>query len=239
MKKTLIVLAVLLINSIAGMQQASAQIAGESWLSSLTKRNDVQGVQFGLRTGLNFPTLVESEEWFNFSSYTGFHVGIIADIPLSSGWYIQPGLYFENKGANTLYEDDYYDYTQKCKFGLAYIDIPVLLSYRFNLSDAMQLHLNAGPFIGFGVLGKLTGTYHDYDAGESGNIISFNPFTENGYSDEAFFSRFDAGLSLGAGVSVGKIYFGLKYDLGMINLLDDSDRTVKTSTFGITLGVNF
>jgi hypothetical protein len=91
MKKALIVLAVLLINSIAGIQQAVAQNAtGGSWFGNLTKRSDVQGVQFGIRTGLNFPIFVSDEGSGRWVSYTGFHVGLIADIPLSSSWYIQP-----------------------------------------------------------------------------------------------------------------------------------------------------
>ncbi|MDR3286922.1 MAG: PorT family protein [Prevotellaceae bacterium] len=233
MKKTLIVLAVLLINSIAGTQQASAQIAGESWLSSFTKRNDTQGVQFGVRAGLNFPTLNGEQDEGN-SSYLGVHFGLIVDIPLSSNLYIQPGLYLENKGC--IYK--YYDYEDganvSVRNGLAYIDIPVLLSYRIDLSDALQLHLNAGPFVGFGVFGTITYTWSMPGYGDETD-------KDDAFGKDSSFSTFDTGLSLGAGLSFGKIYCGLKYDFGLVNIMkEDTDYYArKTGTFGITLGLNF
>jgi hypothetical protein len=111
---------------------------------------------------------------------------------------------------------------------MAYFDVPVLLSYRLALSDNMQLHLNAGPFVGFGAFGTTSANY-DGDA-----------YSEDTFGEETF-SRLDAGISLGAGVSVGKIYFGLKYDLGMINILKEAEEGfyVHSRVFGITVGLNF
>jgi hypothetical protein len=219
MKKTLIVLAVLLINSIAGIQQATAQRTGQIISEDkLIKSNpgSSRGVQWGIRAGLNLPTF-EGSEW---GPYTGFHVGVIVDIPLSSNWYIQPGLYFENKGASSHGAEGY------GHVGMLCFDEQVLMSYRLSLSKKMKLHLNAGHFAGIGVFGTTTIHYGE----ERGNVDTFDDL----------FSRFDAGVSLGTGLSIGHIYFGLKYDLGMINILSNSDDySVKTNTFGLTLGYNF
>jgi hypothetical protein len=111
---------------------------------------------------------------------------------------------------------------------MAYFDVPVLLSYRLALSNNLQLHLNAGPFAGFGAFGT-TRVRYTYN----GETYSEDTF------DEAF-SRLDAGVNIGAGLSFGKIYFGLKYDFGLINILKDTDDYyVHSRVFGITVGLNF
>lgn len=105
-----------------------------------------------------------------YSSGTGFTVGVIADIPLTNNLYLQTGLNYttfsmknnfkgeydsdEIKMSDATYVEGtaYDDFSEK--YSLSYLEIPLLLSYRFNLSKTASWQLSAGPYIGYGITGK-------------------------------------------------------------------------------------
>jgi hypothetical protein len=134
----------------------------------------------------------------NYSNDLGLTIGGIVDIRLSritKNFYFQTGLnytsvkmtnkfsgeYFENIATSdiTYVEGSAYDeFTEKYK--LNYLEIPLTFSYRWKLSEQVNLQANAGPYIGYGFSGKgkiegtndmpsLTEYYtsNDYPTGES------------------------------------------------------------------------
>lgn len=66
---------------------------------------------------------------------------------------------------------------------------------------------------------------------------------EKGYifGDEGGLKRSDLGVRLGAGVVWKRIYFGLGYDIGCLNLVKESDGegTMRNNCFTISVGYNF
>jgi hypothetical protein len=175
-------------------------------------------ITFGVRAGLNFDNQSGGGE--SADSKVGFHVGGIADIPLTNlaaslpeWFYLQPGLYLTTKGSKV----------GEATISLYYLELPVLASAKFPLTGDINLRVHFGPSFGFAVSGK-------YKETEDGETESHDIFGEG--SDA---SRFNFGLVFGAGVEYSKFYAGLGYNLGLSSVSEKE----KNSTFGITLGYNF
>lgn len=226
MRKTLLVIACAL-----GALTASAQRASSSSSSFFSTEKADGGVTFGVRAGLNFANMSVSDQdgsaTLSPGSRTTFHVGLIADIPLMQSLYVQTGLYLQNKGYK--YDEDGYTETAKPM----YLEIPVLASYRYDLSDALQIQVNAGPYFGYGIGGKAKAE-GEYNEGE----IDFFGDDDDQYGAK----RFNCGLQFGAGLTLNSHYYlGFAYQLGLTNIMDTHDDydKVKDRNWMISLGYNF
>ena len=217
MKKFLLVLACAICTLTASAQYASD--ASSSFFSG--HRSDAP-VTFGIRGGVNLAKqIASSDEGYSFSAKNnvGFNVGVSVDIPMLESLYLQSGLYYTVKG----YKLEEEDYTEKAT--PSYLQIPILASYRYNFSDFTQLQINFGPYLAYGIGGKYK--WDDEDEDEK-------------FFDDDYNKRFDAGLTIGAGMTFGHIFVGLNYDLGMTNILKDSDDgSLKNRSLSINLGYNF
>lgn len=226
MKKFFIVIACAVLSLSASAQRASS--SSSSFFS--TEKVD-GGVQFGIRAGLNLANVSASEDDYSYSpdSRATFHVGVIADIPLMESLYVQTGLFLQNKGFKIKSGDEGFEQTAKPM----YLELPVLASYRYNFSDALQLQINAGPYLAYGIGGKVKNEDGDY----SGEYDYF------GSDDDSYgVKRFDMGLQFGAGLTISKHYYlGVSYQLGLTNIADsaDDDYSLKNKNLMISVGYNF
>lgn len=211
----------------------SAQRASSSSSSFFSTEKAEGGVQFGIRAGLDFANMSFSSDGYSVSpkSRTTFHVGVIANIPLMQSLYIQTGLYLQNKGCKIEDGDETTTYKPM------YLEIPILASYRYNFSDAAQLQINFGPYLAYGIGGKVKSEYE----GESEEDF-FGSYDD---SDNAGYKRFDMGLEVGVGVTFASHYYvGVAYQFGLVNIYDlpssyDGDYSVKNKNWMINLGYNF
>lgn len=212
---------------------------------------NAQVVNFGVRAGMNVATAGGNfkdgiKDYMDFKSRVGFHVGVIADVELSEKFYLQPGLYFTTKGLKAEdKEGSYFD----IKYNLNYLELPILASYRFNLSDNVQWQINAGPYFAVGVGGKVKET--EFDSYEDKKFEyeydAFGVADEDSDEEKGGLKRFDAGLSFGTGITYNKIYFGIKYDLGLANIADKKAWTdengkgqkIRNRNFAISVGYTF
>lgn len=78
---------------------------------------------------------------------TGFHAGLKADLFVSEGFYLQPGLIYSTKGAETKNNNS--TRTQH----LSYVELPVYALFKPQLG-AGRLLLGAGPYAAYGISGK-------------------------------------------------------------------------------------
>jgi len=183
---------------------------------------------WGFRGGMNVSTAsekVNEEPEPDYKNLIGFRFGVIGDLGITEKFYIQPGLYFTSLGVKQeVYEED-------ATTRLNYLQLPVLASYRIACSNLIKIHVNVGPYVAYGISGK-----------EKYAGVKVDAFGTD--EDEGGLKRFDAGLSFGAGIEVRKAYFGLGYDLGLTNILDDevwetSEVKTRNRNFFITAGFNF
>lgn len=217
MKKIILTVVCAIIATASFAQRASS--SSTSFFS--TERSD-QPITFGVRAGLNFANMSWETKHSSLSldSRTAFNVGLSVDIPLLQSLYVQSGLYYSSKGSIEDLDD------AKTTISPMYLEIPVLASYRYDVSDAAQVQLNVGPYFGYGIGGKYKEEYR-------GNSY------ESDFFDDDDINKFDCGLQIGAGVTISKIYVGCAYQFGMTNVAKEDDLTVKNKNFMINVGYNF
>ncbi len=240
--KKIILIAILFI-TVSSLQSISAQMAGDGYSRIFSKpaAGNNTGITFGVRGGLNFAKIAMNDNYDNDQKASiGFNLGTIADIPLLYGFYFQPGLFlisngakYKEKGSETYYGEEYkWEYTEKIV--LTYLQLPLLASYHYNISNELQWEVNFGPYLAVALAGKLKTKWKETEDGE----------TEKGSESESIFGndyaakRFDFGLCFGTGITWDKYYIGLRYDLGLTNMLDNNN-SWKNRVFSINIGYNF
>jgi hypothetical protein len=187
---------------------------------------------FGFKAGVNFQNLTGHDvngDQLNNRLKAGLSLGLNAQIPIATDFYVQPGVEFNQKGAKS--SDNYYATT------LNYIDVPVSLVYK-PLMGTGHLVLGFGPYVGFGVGGHVSG------GNTSTAVIFQNQITAADYNTGyAYFKRVDAGANLFAGYELNNnLSLQLNAQLGLTKTnpsiagFPDDQSSVKNTGFGFTLG---
>ena len=100
-------------------------------------------VKWDARLGVNFSNLTGDGDT---KALTGFTLGVGMDYGFSENWSLQSGLMFTSKG---------FKVKDAFKARPIYLDIPILAAYKFNISDNTKFVINAGPYLAFGLGGKV------------------------------------------------------------------------------------
>jgi hypothetical protein len=195
----------------------SAQSASSSSTSFFSSEKSDAPITFGIRGGVNFSKVTATSEGYSVSAKnnTGFNVGVSMDVPMLESLYFQTGMYFVQKG----FKDG--DTTSKPD----YLEMPLYMSYRYNFASSVQLQVNFGPYLAYGIAGKTSADNTDYDC----------------FGDNGGYKNFDCGLGFGAGLTVNKIFFGINYDLGLTNVSKASSDygSLKNRSLSLNVGFNF
>ena len=219
MKKTLVIIVCAFL-----AVSTSAQRARSSSSSFFSAERSDAPVTFGITTGLNFANMAIEDEGVSISpdSRTGFNIGHTVDLPLMESLYIKSGLLYSTKG----FKYEHGSTTETAS--PAYLEIPILASYRFSTNESMQFQVNFGPYLAYGIGGK-------WKYEKKGSTIETDFF-----SSENETNNFDAGLQLGAGVVFSNNYYiGAAYQWGMANVSKEDDYTFKNKNFMINIGYIF
>ena len=211
---------------------AAALLAGTA-LCAQDMTYDAGKTTFGIRAGVNFQTIngknsagVKLEN----NIRTGFHAGLNAEVPLGTGFYVQPGVLYSQKGA---------EFNNNDELQLSYVEVPVNLVYKPILGTGRML-LGFGPYVGFGIDGK----YKTANGAET-EVAFENEITSNP-SASVYVKRMDAGANLLAGYEfANKLSFQVNAQLGLMNIRpempngsNDKSRWANTG-FGLSLGYRF
>ncbi len=193
------------------------------------------GTSFGLKGGVNFQNLTGKDAFgdkLDNKLKTGLALGVNAQIPIATDFYIQPGIEFNQKGAKSN--------DGNTKVNLSYIDVPVSLVYK-PLVGTGHVIFGFGPYIGFGIGGKVKGEGFESDV-KFQNEVSASEIS-NG---NAYFKRIDAGANIFAGYEMSnKISLQLNTQLGLVKVnpklegSPDDNSSVKNTGFGVSLGYRF
>ena len=209
-----------------------------------------------------------TEKFLGKSSLSG-NAGIIIDYGFIKSLHVQTGLFYVLRAGKMIDNLEYRNRSYENEFSakIGYLKVPVLISYRLPLSNALEFQVNAGPYFAFALHGKFA---QKYDAGfnEEALYDGFNLFNDywehpwaKEYPDEypdgiakskSAVNRFDLGLEFGAGVTFNNHYYlGISYDLGLSKLNNDiADEIIndnqdskkhdfKNRAFCINIGYNF
>lgn len=185
----------------------------------------------GFRIGPAFTSAGSDDKELNASGVkTGLNLGVAVGFPLSDSTplFLESGLYYIEKGGkndDVLKEVD--GKNQKCeeKYSLNYLELPVVLKYKYDVNEDFSVQPLLGAYVACGVGGKIKNyTLKEQSASFKGNG----------------FKRFDAGLKLGVGGQYDLFYAEIAYDLGLANINNRSDfDTSHNSAFTISVGINF
>lgn len=203
---------------------ASAQRASSSSSSFFSTEKSDAPITFGITAGVNFANMSFSADGGSYSpdSRTAFNVGLTVDFPILESLYIKSGLLYSSKGYKI--EDDDETYTASP----AYLEIPILASYRYNFSDAAQLQFNVGPYVAYGIGGKYKYESDYYDEERETDF----------FDDDT--NKFDLGLQFGLGLTISQHFnIGVSYQLGLTNVFDEDGIDVKNRNLMINLGYTF
>jgi hypothetical protein len=159
-------------------------ICGFSFLSSQAQ------VKFGIKAGANFSTFSGSDAG-GASSLIGFNGGVLVKIHLIGGWGIQPEALYSGQGAKYSSPGN-----GTGTFNNAYINIPVLLTYKLPFGLSFQV----GPQ--FGILMSAKASSGGVSVDEKSNYKSS-----------------DVSLDMGAAfMTPFKLGFDARYNLGLANI---------------------
>lgn len=153
-----------------------------------------------------------------------YKVGVGMEYAFTETWALQPSLYFVSKGCK-----DEEDGVGKLTMNQLYLELPVMMAARLNLTETSHLVIAVGPYVAYGVGGK---TSVDIVEKQIPTIVGFE--TVGGkYKLDTFGNiadgkmgnkRFDAGLALGFAYENRNIVLGLEGQLGFVNVNDAADK---------------
>lgn len=196
---------------------------------------DAGRTTFGVRGGVNFFNITGKNangDRYENNINTGFHVGVNAEIPVGTGSYLQPGILYSQKGAESTTNGNN-------EVDLSYIEVPVNFVYKPVLGTGRVL-LGFGPYVGVGIGGKVksNGTKTDVE-------FTNEHSTETNTADFAEFKRLDYGGNFLAGYEFrNNVSFQINAQLGLANISPETngvdDKTKRNNTgFGVSVGYRF
>lgn len=142
--------------------------------------------------------------------------GVGIEYPLSSNLSLMPSLEFAWKGCKLNY-----DGALTGTLDLYYLQIPVVAAYRFNVADAWNITLKAGPYVAYAI------TDHFKYESEWG-------ISESGRAEA---EKFDAGIDAGIDFEYHRFVFGVEAEMGFLKLAEGSN--IKNLAFYGTIGWKF
>lgn len=178
----------------------------------------------GFRLGLGVSTVnSDASDLDGGTAKTGLNVGVAVGTQLTTAapLFFESGLYYTEKGGKGKHDGS------KFTYNLDYLEVPLLLKYKYQASPDVSIEPFMGGYLACGVGGKIK----DY-----GNREAYSSFD----SDETNnFKRFDGGLKLGCGVSFQMLYFDISYDIGLANIGHDDFDDTRNGCLNLNIGVNF
>jgi len=173
-------------------------------LFGFTSMNAQEFVMFGAKGGVNFSTFSggDNNAWNDPSGRTSFHLGLVAEIPMSERFSIQPEVLYSGQGYDIASRNNDHD----IEFQLDYINVPVIAKvYVFE-----GLALEAGPQVGFLVKSEIDRKPSSVGSGDT-NL------------DSDMFNTVDFSVALGASYKFrGGFFVNGRYNIGLTDIYDDS-----------------
>jgi hypothetical protein len=191
-----------------------------------------QAPQFGVKLGGNLSTISTNSGIEGLASNPGFQVGLTLDYELSPDVYLLSGLELVQKGFKVEGKIEGVSGTITAK--PMYLQIPVLFGYKFDVGNNAKFVPQAGPYLAYGFGGKMTAKASSGDMKMSVDTDYFD--------DDNDIKKADIGLTVGAGLELGKIGVNLGYSIGLMNVADTEsgdDTSIKNGSFFLSVGYKF
>ena len=125
-------------------------------------------------------------------------IGVGMEVPLNRNLSFMPSLEFAMKGGKWSFENVNHNET----FSAYYVQIPILVGYRFFLGKSWNMVFKAGPYVAYGLFGNVNVDNPYYS--ESGDLFG-----------DVGFSRLDLGAEIGMDFECRKFVIGFDIEKGL------------------------
>src|SRR5688572_2894585 len=182
-----------------------------------------------------------SPQWdslnYNYSSRTGFHVGIIAETHLfnSNNLYFQTGMSYTNKGRKFSSTFDSSGITKvTARQFVNYMEVPFNIVYKKDIGKKSRIIAAAGPYMSFLFSGRESKSIH-YD---NGSVDATENTSLKVPRSEGRYKNIDFGVNAIGGVEFGKLFVTANFSRGFGNFFTPrtSAGTFKHQVIGATVG---
>lgn len=195
--------------------------AGILMIGAITTANaqssDALTPSFGIKGGVNFAT-VSGDDFDSPDSRTSFHVGLLAEFPLTEMFSLQAEALYSGQGFESDVDGGIFGGEGKVEYQLDYINVPVLA--KVYILDGLSIE--AGPQFGFKV----------------NEEIDANANADDGDLDLDEAEDFDFGVAAGVTFETPMGLFATgRYTQGFTDIVNNRD--VKNSVFQIGVGYKF
>ncbi|WP_173002915.1 porin family protein [Chitinophaga sp. SYP-B3965] len=183
-----------------------------------------------------------------------WHAGLIADIHLVKGFYLQPRLLLSRKGDEKEYRvgaNGFYHITND-KTNLTYLELPLNLLYKKSLGRG-KLAVGAGPYFAKALSGKYS--THRSSRDENAATLIITEYRDQGKIEITnkqpalipspqyapfYYKPYDAGLNFIAGYECKNgLLFNVNYSLGLADVYTYSPEKRRNRYFGLSAGYLF
>ena len=150
-----------------------------------------------------------------------YKVGVGMEYAFNGTWALQPSLNFVSKGCKDEEEG-----VGKLTMNQLYLELPVMMAARLDLTETSNLVIAVGPYVAYGVGGKTSAdivekkypTMTGYETfGGKYKLDTFGDLADGKMGNK----RFDAGVGLGITYENRNVMLGLEGQLGLVNVNDE------------------
>lgn len=191
-------------------------------------------LRFSVKAGVNLSDYTNDIE--NNDIKAGYNAGLIATYRISRSFYLMSGLEVASKGTrvkdrNPTGEINATGYARnKASFNPVYLQVPIHAGYRLRAATDMVVLFHAGPFVSYGVGGKIT---EEITRGDNYTKNKYDAFGKHG-----ILKRWDIGIGLGTGFAFQDLSLNFGYDLGFLNAYK-GDASIKNNTAHVSVAYRF
>jgi outer membrane protein OmpA-like peptidoglycan-associated protein len=182
-----------------------------------------------------------SPQWdslnYNYSSRTGFHVGIIAETHLfnSNSLYFQTGMFYTNKGRkfSSTFDSSGITKVTASQF-VNYMEVPFNIVYKKDIGKKSRIIAGAGPYMSFLFSGRESKSIY-YD---NGNVDATENTSLKVPRSEGRYKNIDFGVNAMGGIEFGKLFVTANFSRGFGNFFTPRTNTgtFKHQVIGATVG---
>lgn len=207
-------------------------------------------VSVGVKAGINISDFTDFSE--ESANKVGFNAGITVDYAFSNGFFLLSGLEFYNRKMKYDYDDN--GTTLTTPFSIPdgtikamYLQVPLHAGYRLELSRDWSVAIHGGPYIAYGIGGRVEKGDWVYKEGVSEPIFLNDFIAKEAYGfrrvhytfgKSGTFDRLDWGLGLGLMLEYQRVNLGVNYDFGLLDV-SKGNNDVKVRTGYLTVGYRF
>lgn len=171
----------------------------------------------------------------------GYRFGVVAEYQLSNDFFLQSGIDILSKGMKSSFlEIDDIDgdgikgdrMWGKMTWNAVYLEVPVMFGYQMNISDGSKIKFMAGPYVAYGIGGKISAKANSQKGLPGGFLgdVDYGKDKANLFSKETV-KRFDMGLIGAIGAEYNKFIFTVGYEYGLTNISQGSNSIHNMNAF--------